>query len=77
MRAAYDTASLLLCLDVRRREEVEAAVSLRAGQPVELEIQYANVIPMLFFGVLLVIWIGGGGILGDVIYGIVRFLLGV
>ena len=43
----------------------------------DLEIQYANVIPMLFFGVLLVIWIGGGGILGDVIYGIVRFLLGI
>ena len=48
-----------------------------ARQLEDLEIQYANVIPMLFVGVLLVIWIGGGGILGDVIYGIVRFLLGV
>jgi Zn-dependent protease len=48
-----------------------------ARQLEDLEIRYANVIPMLFFGVLLVIWIGGGGILGDLIYGIVRFLLGV
>jgi len=48
-----------------------------ARQLEDLEIQYANVIPMLFFGVLLVIWIGGGGILGDIIFGIVRFLLGV
>jgi Zn-dependent protease len=43
----------------------------------DLEIQYANVIPMLFFGVLLVMWVGGGGILGEVIYGIVRALLGI
>ena len=48
-----------------------------ARQLEDLEIQYASVIPMLFFGVLLVIWIGGGGLLGDVIYGIVRFLLGI
>ncbi len=48
-----------------------------ARQLEDLEIQYANVIPMLFFGVLLVIWIGGGGILGDVIFSIVRFLLGI
>ena len=43
----------------------------------DLEIQYANVIPMLFFGVLIVIWVGGGGILGDIIYGVVRLLLGI
>jgi Zn-dependent protease len=43
----------------------------------DLEIQYANVIPMLFFGVLLVIWIGGGGLLGSVIYGIADVLLGI
>lgn len=48
-----------------------------ARQLEDLEIRYASVIPMLFFGVLLVIWIGGGGILGDAIYGIVRFLLGI
>jgi len=42
----------------------------------DLEIQYANVIPMLFFGVLLVIWVGGGGLLGTVIYGIADVLLG-
>jgi Zn-dependent protease len=42
----------------------------------DLEIQYANVIPMLFFAVLLVIWIGGGGFLGTIIYGIADLLLG-
>jgi Zn-dependent protease len=47
-----------------------------ARQLEDLEMRYANVIPMLFFGVLIVLWVGGGGILGDVIYGIVRFLLG-
>jgi Zn-dependent protease len=48
-----------------------------ARQLEDLEIQYANVIPMLFFGVLIVIWVGGGGFLGTLINNIVRFLLGV
>ena len=48
-----------------------------ARQLEDLEIQYASVIPMLFFGVLIVIWVGGGGFLGSTINGIVRFLLGI
>ena len=43
----------------------------------ELEIQYANVIPMLFFGVILLIFLTGGSILGTFIYGIRDFLLGI
>jgi Zn-dependent protease len=43
----------------------------------ELEMQYANVIPMLFFGVLIVLWVGGGGFLGTFIYGIRNLLLGL
>ncbi len=43
-----------------------------ARQLEDLEFRYANMIPMLFFGVLLVIWIGGGGFLGTLIYGIAR-----
>ena len=48
-----------------------------ARQLENLEIQYASVIPMLFFGVLIVIWVGGGGFLGSTINSIVRFLLGI
>lgn len=48
-----------------------------ARQLEDLEIQYANVIPMLFFGVLLVIWIGGGGILGTFISDIMFLLIGI
>ena len=43
----------------------------------DLEIQYANVIPMLFFAVLIVIWVGGGGFLGSFIRDIVYFLIGI
>ena len=43
----------------------------------ELEIQYANVIPMLFFGVILIIFFTGGSFLGSFIYGIRDFLLGL
>ena len=43
----------------------------------DLEIQYASVIPMLFFGVLIVIWVGGGGFLGSFISDIVFFLIGI
>ena len=48
-----------------------------ARQLEDLEIQYANVIPMLFFGVLIVIWVGGGGFLGSFITDIVFFLIGI
>jgi Zn-dependent protease len=48
-----------------------------ARQLEDLEIQYANVIPMLFFAVLIVIWVGGGGFLGTLIFDIVLFLLGL
>lgn len=48
-----------------------------ARQLEDLEIQYANVIPMLFFAVLIVIWVGGGGFLGSAIYGLVDLLLGI
>ena len=48
-----------------------------ARQLEDLEIQYASVIPMLFFGVLIVIWVGGGGFLGSFISDIVFFLIGI
>lgn len=48
-----------------------------ARQLEDLEIQYANVIPMLFFGVLIVIWVGGAGFLGTFIRDIIYFLLGI
>ncbi len=48
-----------------------------ARQLEDLEIQYANVIPMLFFGVLLLLWLSGGTILGSFITGTARLLLGV
>ena len=43
----------------------------------DLEIQYANVIPMLFFGVIIVIFVSGGSFLGPLIYGLRDFLLGI
>ncbi len=48
-----------------------------ARRMTELEIQYANVIPMLFFGVILIIFFTGGSFLGTFIYGIRDFLLGL
>lgn len=43
----------------------------------ELEIQYANVIPMLFFGFIILIFVSGGSFLGPLIYGLRDFLLGI
>jgi len=48
-----------------------------ARRMTELEIQYANVIPMLFFGVILIIFFTSGSVLGSLIYGIRDFLLGI
>ena len=48
-----------------------------ARRMTELEIQYANVIPMLFFGVILIIFFTGASFLGSLIYGIRDFLLGI
>lgn len=43
----------------------------------ELEIQYANVIPLLFFGLILVIFLTGRSGLGSLIRGIRDLLLGI
>ena len=43
----------------------------------ELEIRYASMIPMLFMGFILIIFLTGGSILGTFIYGIRDFLLGI
>ncbi|MEX1294552.1 MAG: site-2 protease family protein [Candidatus Limnocylindrales bacterium] len=43
----------------------------------ELEIQYANVIPMIFFGLIIIIFLTGGSFLGPLIFGIRDFLLGI
>jgi Zn-dependent protease len=43
----------------------------------ELEIQYANVIPTLFFGLILVIFLTGGAFLFPIIDGIRDLLLGI
>jgi Zn-dependent protease len=43
----------------------------------ELEIRYASMIPMLFMGFILIIFLTGGSILGTFIYGIRVFLLGI
>lgn len=43
----------------------------------ELEMRYASMIPMLFMGFILIIFISGGSFLGPFIYGIRDFLLGI
>ncbi len=43
----------------------------------ELEVQYANVIPMLFFGFILILFVSGGSLIGPLIYGIRDLLLGI
>jgi Zn-dependent protease len=48
-----------------------------ARQLEDLEMRYANVIPMLFFGVLIVLWVGGGGFLGRFVYELKSLLLGL
>ena len=42
----------------------------------ELEIQYASVIPMLFFGFIIILFVGGGSFLVPLIDGIASILLG-
>ena len=42
----------------------------------ELEIQYASIIPTLFLGLVLILFIGGGSFLSPIINGIALFLLG-
>lgn len=42
----------------------------------ELEIQYASVIPMLFFGFIIILFVGGGSFLVPLINGIASILLG-
>jgi len=43
----------------------------------ELEIQYANVIPMLFLGFVIILFMTGGTLLGPLINGIANLLVGV
>ena len=47
-----------------------------ARRMTELEIQYANVIPMLFFGFVLILFITGGTLLVPIIDSIARLLVG-
>lgn len=48
-----------------------------ARRMTELEIQYANVLPMVFFGFILLIFITGGSFIGPFIFGIRDLLLGI
>lgn len=43
----------------------------------ELEIQYASVLPMVFFGFIIILFVAGGDILLPIIDGIARFLVGL
>ena len=43
----------------------------------ELEIRYASIIPMVFFGFLIILFMGGNSFIGPLIYGIRDFLLGI
>ena len=47
-----------------------------ARQMEELEFRYANVIPMVFFGLIIIIVVTGGSLLGTVISSIRSFLVG-
>jgi len=47
-----------------------------ANRMQELEIQYANVIPMLFMGFIIILFMTGGALLGPLINGIRDLLLG-
>jgi Zn-dependent protease len=48
-----------------------------ARQLTELEIQYASIIPMLFFGFVIILFMSGGSFLGPLITGVRNALLGV
>ena len=43
----------------------------------ELEVQYANVIPTLFFGFILILFVTGGSVIGPIITGITSLLTGI
>ena len=43
----------------------------------ELEVQYANVLPMVFLGFIVILFVSGGAILGPLISGIRDVLLGI
>lgn len=53
---------------------VPAAVAYRMR---ELEVQYASVIPMLFLGFVLILFISGGTLLGPLLNGVADLLLGI
>jgi Zn-dependent protease len=48
-----------------------------ANRMQELEIQYANMIPMLFMGFIVILFVTGGAFLGPLINGIRNLLLGI
>jgi Zn-dependent protease len=48
-----------------------------ARRMTELEIQYANVLPMVFFGFIIILFVGGGQFLLPLVDGIARILVGV
>lgn len=48
-----------------------------ANRMQELEIQYANIIPMLFLGFIVILFVTGGRLLGPIIIGIRDLLLGI
>ena len=48
-----------------------------ARRMTELEIQYASVLPMVFFGFIIILFVAGGDILLPIIDGIARFLVGL
>ncbi len=48
-----------------------------ARQMDELEVQYASVIPMIFLGFIVILFVTGGAFLGPLIFGIRDLLLGI
>jgi Zn-dependent protease len=53
---------------------VPAAVAYRMR---ELEVQYANVIPLLFLGFVIILFVSGGSLLGPVLDSLANLLLGL
>ncbi|HSM32564.1 MAG TPA: site-2 protease family protein, partial [Anaerolineae bacterium] len=48
-----------------------------ARRMTQLEIQYASVLPMVFFGFIVILFVAGGDILLPIIDGVARLLVGV
>ncbi len=48
-----------------------------ARRMTELEVQYASVLPMVFFGFIIILFVAGGSILLPLIDGIASLLVGV